>query len=64
MCLGPGPAILWGPWEEPHPTPQSGSGQRDRLLARLDIVQTDRAPCAPSNTERGSLLCVSGGERL
>ena len=54
MCLGPGPAVLWGMWEEPHPTPQSGSRQWDCLLARLDIVRLTVS----------SQLCVSGGEQL
>lgn len=54
MCLGPGPAVLGGLWEEPHSTPQSGSGQQDHLLARLDIVHLTVS----------SQLCVSGGDRL
>lgn len=62
VCLGPGPAVLWGPWEEPHPTPQPGSGQRDRLLARLDIVRL--TVCSQQHRERKPALHVRRGAAL
>lgn len=58
VCLGPGPAVLWGPWEEPHPTPQPGSGQRDRLLAKLDTVRL--TVCSQQHRGEACSACQEG----